>query len=107
MFYFEDTVAALAGGAAGVSAKLMVYPFDTGKRRLQVIGFEDARKEFGATRRYTSIIRQVTVTFREEGIRGLYKGASWAFIKSGVGTSLYFFFYEKICWMMRQKNEEY
>ena len=104
---FLDTVSAISGAAAGIASKLLVYPFDTSKRRLQVIGFEHGRKDFGATRSYSSMIRQVAVTFKEEGIRGLYKGASWAFIKSGIGTSLYFYLYEKVCSTLRQRCDEF
>lgn len=108
VYYFmvlADVVTAAAGAAAGVSSKLLVYPFDTTKRRLQVIGFEQGRKEFGVTRHYSGITHHITTSFHEEGIRGLYKGATWAFLKAGLGTSMYFFFYEKICAIIRQRNQ--
>lgn len=38
---------ALNGGAAGLLAKLVVYPFDLTKKRLEVVSFEEARSKFG------------------------------------------------------------
>ncbi len=35
------------GGAAGLLAKLVVYPFDLIKKRLEVVNFEEARSKFG------------------------------------------------------------
>jgi hypothetical protein len=35
------------GGAAGMLAKLAVYPFDLTKKRLEVVSFEEARSKFG------------------------------------------------------------
>lgn len=102
--YVSDSVTAISGAAAGISSKLIAYPFDTSKRRLQVIGFEKARQEFGVTRQYKGIASHIVTSLKEEGIRGLYKGAMWAFIKSGVGTSLYFFLYEKACRTLRARN---
>ncbi|XP_067939648.1 mitochondrial thiamine pyrophosphate carrier-like [Watersipora subatra] len=102
----RDAVTATVGAAAGISAKLVSYPFDTSKRRLQVIGFENARKEFGVTRHYNGIFSYLTTSVSEEGIRGLYKGASLSIIKSGVTTSLYFFIYEKMCKIIRHNMSE-
>ncbi|KAF6017743.1 SLC25A19 [Bugula neritina] len=99
--HYSDLITALSGAAAGISSKFVVYPFDTSKRRLQVIGFETARKEFGATRIYTGVIDHLVTATKEEGFRGLYKGASWACIKAGLSTSMYFFIYEKVCSILR------
>lgn len=38
---------AFNGGAAGLLAKLTVYPFDLTKKRLEVVNFDEARSKFG------------------------------------------------------------
>ncbi len=38
---------AFNGGAAGLLAKLIVYPFDLTKKRLEVVSFAEARSKFG------------------------------------------------------------
>lgn len=38
---------AFNGGAAGLLAKLVVYPFDLTKKRLEVVSFDEARSKFG------------------------------------------------------------
>lgn len=98
----QDSLNAVCGAGAGVTSKLIVYPFDTGKRRLQVKGFEKAREEFGKTPQYNGLGHYLKAAFKEEGLRGLYKGSSWALIKAGVSTSMYFWFYETFCLLIKQ-----
>lgn len=85
------------GAVAGVCAKLAVYPFDVAKKRLQVMGFEDARRPFGATAQYSGLVHCLASIVRQEGMRGVYKGTGWALIKAGVTSGLYFASYEACC----------
>lgn len=48
VFIWIDSIKhAFNGGAAGIIAKLIVYPFDLSKKRLEVVSFEEARSKFG------------------------------------------------------------
>jgi len=94
------TLGSLSCGAlAGLSAKLSVYPLDTVKKRLQISGWE-GRKDLGLTVRYAGAMHCLGDIFKREGVRGLYKGVSPALIKSGGSTSLHFWLYEHICYVL-------
>eukprot|EP00050_Salpingoeca_kvevrii_P022452 m.126637 g.126637 ORF g.126637 m.126637 type:complete len:310 (+) comp9710_c1_seq3:62-991(+) len=85
---------AFAGGASGVLSKLIVYPLDTVKKRLQIQGFELARRPFGQVAQYHGPWHCVTTIARQEGAAALYKGLYPAMIKAAVTTMLSFTFYE-------------
>jgi len=100
-FSVSGSVGVFSGAVAGVTSKLIVYPFDTTKRRLQVVGFGHHREAFGQTKVYSGVWSCISRVLLDEGIRGLYKGVSWALLKSGVSTSMYFYFYERFCQAFR------
>ena len=85
----------IPGSVAGVIAKVSVYPLDLAKRRLQVQGFEDARREFGKFHESLRFIHSIRKTIVEEGFISLFKGIVPSSIKSGVVSSLTFCFYEQ------------
>ena len=51
----------ICGGAAGLTAKTVIYPLDLVKKRLQVQGFEEARRSFGKVKDQAAILRYDTV----------------------------------------------
>lgn len=86
-----------AGALAGLGAKLAVYPFDTTKKRLQIQGFELGRRAFGRTDTYSGMVDCLRKTFRQEGLRGLYRGLTPGLLKAVVTTSINFWLYEYSC----------
>ncbi|GFY52413.1 mitochondrial thiamine pyrophosphate carrier [Trichonephila inaurata madagascariensis] len=83
------------GAASGITAKMIVYPLDLIKKRIQVQGFEEARKAFGSVRRYTGLIHCASCILKEEGIFGLYKGFSPSVLKAAFTTGSHFLYYEQ------------
>ena len=77
-------------------SKLLVYPLDVIKKRLQVQGFEKARLEFGAVRSYSGVMNCVRQTMAEEGVRGLFKGLSPSLVKAAAVAGLNMMVYEQI-----------
>ncbi|KAL2101163.1 hypothetical protein ACEWY4_002924 [Coilia grayii] len=84
----------MCGSLSGVISKTLTYPFDLFKKRLQVAGFEEARKHFGQVRTYQGFRDCVVCIAREEGIRGFFKGLSPSLVKAAASTGLTFFTYE-------------
>jgi solute carrier family 25 thiamine pyrophosphate transporter 19 len=84
----------LNGSISGVCAKTIVYPFDLAKKRLQIQGFEDARKNFGKVVKFTGLFNCFYITFKQEGILGIYKGYYPSMLKAAVYSGLIFLFFE-------------
>ncbi|GFO04237.1 mitochondrial thiamine pyrophosphate carrier-like [Plakobranchus ocellatus] len=72
----------ICGSTSGFLSKLMVYPFDVIKKRLQIQGFEEARQSFGVVRKYNGFFHCIYVSFRDEGASFLFKGLSPSLLKS-------------------------
>jgi len=89
----------LCGGLAGLSSKLTVYPLDTVKKRLQISGWQ-GRVSLGSTLVYTGTLHCFRDVLAREGGRGLYKGVGPALLKASVASSLNFWLYEHICYIL-------
>lgn len=90
----------LCGSAAGICAKVAVYPLDLTKKRLQVQGFEHGRKSFGHTDTYFGLIHCIRRISHVEGISALYKGLSPSLLKAAVSSACIFAFYEQCCYFL-------
>lgn len=112
------------GAVAGLLAKTAVYPLDLAKKRLQVCGFEEARKKFGRVckciyfkclgflqlflfsqvRIYSGMSDCLRKTFMEEGLSGLYKGLAPSCLKAMVTSALIFTTYEELTCLFKSYN---
>ena len=86
----------LNGALAGCVAKTIVYPFDLAKKRLQIQGFEEARVKFGKVQKFTGLFNCFSITIRNEGLVGIYKGYYPSMLKAAFSSGLAFFFYENL-----------
>lgn len=94
-----------SGACAGIAAKTITYPLDVVKKRLQIQGFEDARKRFGAVRTYDGMFNCFRKMIVEEKLFGIYKGLSPSLLKAFFATSFHFAFYdETLKLLMQVKN---
>uniref|UniRef100_A0A1I8JBK1 Mitochondrial thiamine pyrophosphate carrier n=1 Tax=Macrostomum lignano TaxID=282301 RepID=A0A1I8JBK1_9PLAT len=92
-----SAAAAGSGFLSGVLSKALVYPFDVMKKRQQVRGFEAARRAFGRVQDSGSsrtIAACASFIWRNEGLRGFYKGLGPSMLKAGLFTSTTFYFFE-------------
>ncbi|XP_067671065.1 mitochondrial thiamine pyrophosphate carrier-like [Haliotis asinina] len=88
------------GSASGLLAKLIIYPLDVVKKRLQVQGFEKAREPFGTFHQYKGFIDCIVKVLAAEGALGLYKGLVPSLIKAAVVAGLNFCVYDQVVYIM-------
>ncbi|KFD69514.1 hypothetical protein M514_08823, partial [Trichuris suis] len=91
----------VCGGVAGVAAKALICPLDLLKKRLQVIGFEEARRSFGKTGQYNGFLQCVLRIIAEEGFSSFYKGFAPTMLKAAVVSSSGFLCYEQACHFLK------
>jgi hypothetical protein len=84
-------VNALNGALAGSFAGFTVTPFDVLKTKLMTFSVKEQ------TPRTVEVLQNI---LKEEGVRGLYRGAGMRMIYLGVGGSAFFGIYEKVKAMM-------
>ncbi|KAK7080544.1 hypothetical protein SK128_005576 [Halocaridina rubra] len=99
---------AVSGTAAGVCAKVCIYPLDVLKKRFQIIGFEEARRQFGKVVIYPSAWSCIVSITREEGLRAWFKGLWPSMLKGGASSGIIFVTYEATCtaFARRHLNQE-
>jgi len=85
-------LSAYAGSISGGFSKMVVYPMDTVKKRLQ------AQSVFGPQinscgRYYTGLWHCLTTMIQKEGVASLYRGIVPSVLKTTIGSSLSFSFF--------------
>ncbi|KAL3314727.1 hypothetical protein Ciccas_006646 [Cichlidogyrus casuarinus] len=90
----------ISGAMAGALAKIIVYPLDVAKKRMQVQGFEAAREKFGKVHTSSGLRECLLITVREEGLHALFKGLTPALIKSCISVGVRFSVYNKMCMLL-------
>ncbi|CAF1028784.1 unnamed protein product [Adineta steineri] len=104
--HFHSVKHAFNGGLAGLLARLIVYPFDLTKKRLEVVNFEEARSKFGQTRIYSGMMNCFSEIFRHEGFTGLYKGIAPSMIKAYISTAITLSIYDSLCNTLRKTSSD-
>ena len=89
-------VSFLNGAMAGLISKSVVYPFDLAKKRMQIQGFGEHRKNFGRHFECTGISNCFKETVAREGLRGLYKGMWPSVLKTALTSAMNFCVYDNI-----------
>jgi solute carrier family 25 thiamine pyrophosphate transporter 19 len=97
---YESTGALISGASAGTLAKMVLYPLDLVRHRLQVNAF--LRRGFGSTTRHKGMFRAITGIVRKESIFGLFKGLYPSLIKAGANSGCSFLFYELFLNILRE-----
>ncbi|XP_075585469.1 solute carrier family 25 member 32 isoform X2 [Dermatophagoides farinae] len=85
---YEHLVAGISGG---VASTLALHPLDLLKVRLAVNDGQVATRP-----QYSGLINAVTTIFRQEGVRGFYRGVTPNCWGAGTSWGLYFLFYNAI-----------
>jgi solute carrier family 25 thiamine pyrophosphate transporter 19 len=80
-------LSAFAGSISGAVSKIIIYPVDTVKRRLQAQAF------FEASQSYAGMWDCMTTIARKEGISSFYRGVVPSVLKTTISTGLAFSFY--------------
>ena len=85
----DESIKLLAGGLSGISSLTFTYPTDLLRRRFQMQGFNEN------TPKYTGILNGFKTIIKTEGIGGLYKGLTIAYIRVFPCLAIQFWCLEK------------
>jgi hypothetical protein len=99
LFLTESTGALVSGASAGTLAKMVLYPLDLVRHRLQVNAF--LRRGFGSTTRHKGMFRAIAGIIRKESVFGLFKGLYPSLIKAAANSGCSFLFYELFLNLLR------
>jgi len=80
-------LSACAGSLSGAISKIVIYPVDTVKRRLQAQAFYDS------SHRYDGMLDCVRTIARKEGLHSFYRGVVPSVLKTTISTGLSFAFF--------------
>ncbi|KAK9880951.1 hypothetical protein WA026_013275 [Henosepilachna vigintioctopunctata] len=90
------TRSATAGSLAGFFAKIVVFPLDLVKKRLQIQGFNRG-KMFGENFVCDGLISCLQKIYMTEGYKGYFKGLNAGLLKAVATSALHFSSYEMVC----------
>lgn len=96
----DDNINAISGALAGVTAGVAVCPLDVAKTRLQAQGgFQAMMASNGMAKvllgKYSGIVGTLSTIYKEESVRGLYRGLVPIVIGYIPTWTIYFMIYEK------------
>ena len=98
-------VSGYAGSISGATSKMLVYPMDTIKKRLQY------QSVFGSTAdssaRYSGMVDCFTTMLRKEGISSFYRGLVPSVLKTSIGSGLSFTFFRMTKNILEEVHDAY
>jgi solute carrier family 25 thiamine pyrophosphate transporter 19 len=96
---------AVAGGAAGITAKTAVFPLDLVRKRLQVQGVTRTRYVHHNIPIYEGTLRALRDIVRSEGFLGLYKGLPVSLLKAAPNSGITMFVYSSTLVLLEKWNQ--
>ncbi|KAJ9669177.1 mitochondrial thiamine pyrophosphate transporter [Coniosporium apollinis] len=95
---------AVAGTVASVTAKTVVYPLDTVRKRLQVQGPTRGRYVHRNIPEFRGVLGTIRAVLAREGLRGLYRGLGVSLIKAAPASAVTMWTYERAMGVMLAWN---
>ncbi|CAN0219575.1 unnamed protein product, partial [Ectocarpus sp. 12 AP-2014] len=83
-----------AGMVAGMVGKLVVFPLDTVKKRVQTAVMVERNSAYGVLPQYAGPVHALKTVLKEEGAAALFRGTVPAMWKTGVSTAVTYAVYE-------------